>query len=153
MNSTNWEIYQFTIDSNSIYGFTMVNTRSQRSTPSQKVTKITPKWWPNDTQRTLRTPKVPSKTPQKRTETKTQNNNQKNTKTKNVLAREREARSRLEHCRNNCFTTAAFTSWADTDANDDFVLACPSNSSGLEPCLAARPRPRQQSKDKQMKST
>ena len=35
---------------------------------------------------------------------------------------------------------------------DDLVLACPNNSSGLRPRLAARPRPRLQSKDKHMKN-
>ena len=37
--------------------------------------------------------------------------------------------------------------------NDDLMFACPSNSSGLRPRLAAQPRPRPQSKDKHMKNT
>ena len=35
---------------------------------------------------------------------------------------------------------------------DDLVLACPNNSSGLRPRLAARPRPRLHSKDKHIQN-
>ena len=70
-------------------------------TYTQKVTKMTPKRPPNDPQSTPWAPKGPSGTPKNRTENTPRKKTPKRPKKKPVLASEREARSRLEHCRKN----------------------------------------------------
>ena len=68
-------------------------------------------------------PKGPPRPPQTRPENKHETKTPKTPKNKPVLASEREARSRLDHCRKKCFTTVGHTAQAATGATG-MVIFC-----------------------------
>ena len=67
-------------------------------------------------------PKGPPGPPQTRPEHEHETKTPKRPNKKPVLASEREARSRVEHCRNKCFTTVGLTRLADRDATEMMIL-------------------------------
>ena len=83
---------------------------------------MTPKCSPNDSKIEPMAFKGPYKTLQKRSRACPKKEHLKRHKNEPVLASEREARSRLEHCRNKCFTTVGLTRRADTDATEMMIL-------------------------------
>ena len=68
-------------------------------------------------------PKDPQGLPKDSQKTNTKKKRQKLKKNKPVLASEREARSRLDHCRSKCFSTVGNTAQADTGAAQ-MVIFC-----------------------------